>query len=85
MTYNPANDSGKSFSEPKPAEALQPSPAPTSDTPGDAGNADPELLLGAAAMSDLHLSGSDPRMFPGIYTRGQRSGSFKNLSGAAEE
>lgn len=35
-------------------------------------------------MADLHLSGSDPRMFPGVFTRGHRSGSFRNLAQAAE-
>ncbi len=37
------------------------------------------------AMADLHLSGSDPRMFPGILTREQRSGSLKNLAHAYEK
>ncbi|KAF4461498.1 AMP deaminase [Fusarium albosuccineum] len=36
------------------------------------------------AMADLHLSGSDPRMFPGIFTRGHRTGSFRNLGQANE-
>ncbi|KAJ4224216.1 AMP deaminase [Fusarium solani] len=36
------------------------------------------------AMADLHLSGSDPRMFPGIFTRGHRTGSLRNLGQAAE-
>lgn len=31
------------------------------------------------AMADLHLSGSDPRLFPGIFTREHRSGSLRNL------
>ncbi|KAH7326771.1 hypothetical protein B0I35DRAFT_423570 [Stachybotrys elegans] len=31
-------------------------------------------------MGDLHLSGSDPRMFPGILTRGQRTNSLRNLA-----
>lgn len=35
-------------------------------------------------MADLHLSGSDPRMFPGILTRGQRTNSFRSLGTAAE-
>ncbi|KAM5356350.1 hypothetical protein ACJ41O_002996 [Fusarium nematophilum] len=34
------------------------------------------------AMADLHLSGSDPRMFPGIFTRGHRTGSWRNLGQA---
>ena len=37
------------------------------------------------AMADLHLSGSDPRMFPGILTREQRSGSLKNLAHADDK
>ena len=37
------------------------------------------------ALADLHLSGSDPRMFPGIFTRGHRSGSSRNLAQAAED
>lgn len=36
-------------------------------------------------MADMHLSGSDPMMFPGIFTRGHRTGSFRNLGQAAEE
>ncbi|KJZ71196.1 hypothetical protein HIM_09402 [Hirsutella minnesotensis 3608] len=36
----------------------------------------------ADAMADLHLSGSDPRMFPGILTRDQRTGSLRNLTQA---
>ena len=36
------------------------------------------------AMADMHLSGSDPRMFPGILTRDHRSGSLRNLAQAAE-
>ncbi|KAF4968213.1 hypothetical protein FZEAL_10422 [Fusarium zealandicum] len=36
------------------------------------------------AMADLHLSGSDPRMFPGVFTRGHRTGSFRNLGQANE-
>lgn len=36
------------------------------------------------AMADLHLSGSDPRMFPGIFTRDQRSGSLRNLAQAGD-
>ena len=35
-------------------------------------------------LADPHLSGTDPRMFPGILTRGQRSGSFRTL-GQAED
>lgn len=35
-----------------------------------------------SAMADLHLSGSDPRMFPGILTRDHRSGSLRNLAQA---
>lgn len=34
------------------------------------------------AMADLHLSGSDPRMFPGIFTRAHQSGSLRNLAQA---
>lgn len=30
------------------------------------------------AMADLHLSGSDPRLFPGIFTRDHRSGGLRN-------
>ncbi|KAF4509715.1 hypothetical protein G6O67_003857 [Ophiocordyceps sinensis] len=36
------------------------------------------------AMADLHLSGSDPRMFPGILTRDHRSGSLRNLAQAED-
>ncbi|KAM3502364.1 hypothetical protein MY11210_009089 [Beauveria gryllotalpidicola] len=32
------------------------------------------------SATDLHLSGSDPRLFPGILAREHRSGSLKNLS-----
>lgn len=33
-------------------------------------------------MADLHLSGSDPRIFPGVFTRGHRSGSSRTLNQA---
>ena len=32
------------------------------------------------AMADLHISGSDPRLFPGIFTRDHRSDSLRNLT-----
>lgn len=37
------------------------------------------------AMADLHLSGSDPRMFPGIFTRDHHSGNSRNLGQAEDE
>ena len=37
------------------------------------------------AMADHHLSGSDPRMFPGIFTRGHRTGSMRNLAQAGDD
>lgn len=41
-----------------------------------------------AMMADLHLSGSDPRLFPGIFTRDHASGSLRAATntdaGAAE-
>ncbi|KAF5231574.1 hypothetical protein FAUST_9210 [Fusarium austroamericanum] len=37
------------------------------------------------AMADHHLSGSDPRMFPGIFTRGHRTGSMRNLAQASDD
>lgn len=37
-----------------------------------------------STMSNAHLSGSDPMMFPGIFTRGHRSGSIRDLSSAGE-
>ncbi|KAM0242506.1 hypothetical protein ACHAPO_000927 [Fusarium lateritium] len=36
-------------------------------------------------MADHHLSGSDPRMFPGIFTRGHRTGSMRNLAQASDD
>jgi AMP deaminase len=36
-------------------------------------------------MADHHLSGSDPRMFPGIFTRGHRTGSIRNLAQASDD
>jgi AMP deaminase len=36
-------------------------------------------------MADMHLSGSDPRIFPGILTRGQRTNSLRNLAQAENE
>lgn len=44
--------------------------------------ATPGLERLPGAMADLHLSGSDPRMFPGILTRDHRSGSLRNLTQA---
>lgn len=44
-----------------------------------------EAAWPSEAMADLHLSGSDPRMFPGIFTRGHRTGSSRNLEQLAEE
>lgn len=38
----------------------------------------------ADSSANLHLSGSDPRLFPGILTREHRSGSLKNVSHANE-
>lgn len=35
-------------------------------------------------MAGPHLSGSDPRMFPGVLTREHRSGSSRNLAQADE-
>lgn len=29
------------------------------------------------AMASLHLSGSEPKVFPGVFTRGNRSGSLR--------
>lgn len=40
--------------------------------------------VGQEAMADLHLSGSDPRLFPGIFMRDHRSGSLRNLNQADE-
>ncbi|TWU73976.1 AMP deaminase [Metarhizium rileyi] len=37
-----------------------------------------------SAMADLHLSGSDPMLFPGIFTRDHRSESLRNLNQADE-
>jgi hypothetical protein len=31
-------------------------------------------------LADMHLSAGDPRMFPGILTRGQRTNSLRNLA-----
>ncbi|PFH58937.1 hypothetical protein XA68_13026 [Ophiocordyceps unilateralis] len=39
---------------------------------------EPERL--SEHMSDLHLSGIDPKLFPGILTREHRSGSLRNLA-----
>lgn len=38
-----------------------------------------------AAGADPHLSGGDPRMFPGVLTRGHRTNSLRNLGGQPEE
>ncbi|KAK2609047.1 AMP deaminase [Conoideocrella luteorostrata] len=38
-----------------------------------------DSAMHSQAMADLHLSGSDPRLFPGIFTRDHRSGSLRNL------
>ncbi|CEJ90215.1 Putative AMP deaminase 3 [[Torrubiella] hemipterigena] len=87
VTYDPSNDGisrGPADNTPSgPHQNLATAPANLAHV--ESSNADPELLLGAAAMSNLHLSGSDPRMFPGIYTRGQRNGSFKNLDSFAKD
>jgi hypothetical protein len=39
-----------------------------------------EANWAANALPDPHMSGSDPRMFPGIVTRSNRSGSMRNLA-----
>lgn len=87
MTYDPSNDGisrGPADNTPSgPHQKI--ATAPANLVHAETSNADPELLLGAAAMSNLHLSGSDPRMFPGIYTRGQRNGSFKSLDSFAKD
>ncbi|KAG5985227.1 hypothetical protein E4U55_000050 [Claviceps digitariae] len=36
------------------------------------------------SMADLHLSGSDPRLFPGIFTRDHRSVNLRNLDDGVE-
>lgn len=35
-------------------------------------------------IADLHLSGSDPRMFPGIFSRSHRTNSLRNLAQGEE-
>lgn len=37
------------------------------------------------SAADLHLSGSDPRLFPGILAREHRSGSLKSLGQTHEK
>ncbi|KAJ6786882.1 hypothetical protein PWT90_00023 [Aphanocladium album] len=37
------------------------------------------------STADLHLSGSDPRLFPGLLAREHRSGSLKNLAQAQDK
>lgn len=37
------------------------------------------------SAADLHLSGSDPRLFPGILAREHRNGSLKGLSQTNEK
>ncbi|KHN98596.1 AMP deaminase [Metarhizium album ARSEF 1941] len=39
---------------------------------------------GPDAMVDVHLSGSDPRLFPGIFTRDHRTESLRSLQQAGE-
>ncbi|KAI5462934.1 hypothetical protein BGZ63DRAFT_422345 [Mariannaea sp. PMI_226] len=46
------------------------------------GLASREQAWSSDGMADLHLSGSDPRIFPGVFTRGQRTGSSRNLGQA---
>ncbi|KAG8409475.1 AMP deaminase [Metarhizium acridum] len=48
------------------------------------GEASRDSGRGPDAMADLHLSGSDPRLFPGIFTRDHRSESLRNLQHADE-
>ncbi|RCI09030.1 hypothetical protein L249_4912 [Ophiocordyceps polyrhachis-furcata BCC 54312] len=42
---------------------------------------EPERL--SEIMSDVHLSGTDPKLFPGILTREHRSGSLRSLAQAS--
>ncbi|KAH7160103.1 hypothetical protein B0J13DRAFT_121198 [Dactylonectria estremocensis] len=48
------------------------------------GLASREQVWSNDGMADLHLSGSDPRMFPGVFTPGQRVASFRNLGQAID-
>ncbi|KID86362.1 AMP deaminase [Metarhizium guizhouense ARSEF 977] len=48
------------------------------------GEASRDSGRGPHAMADLHLSGSDPRLFPGIFTRDHRSESLRSLQQADE-
>lgn len=65
-------------------------PAPPLESPvltsmgSPAGIASREQVWSNDGMADLHLSGSDPRMFPGVFTPGQRTGSFRNLGQAID-
>ncbi|KAH8735361.1 hypothetical protein BGZ61DRAFT_471817 [Ilyonectria robusta] len=65
-------------------------PAPPLESPvltsmgSPAGIASREQVWSNDGMADLHLSGSDPRMFPGVFTPGQRTGSFRNLGQATD-
>jgi len=85
---NEQNGSGPVAGKAQESSAAQ-WPNSTSATPGYAeasAAASPKSNRDASrvsdAMADLHLSGSDPRMFPGILTRDQRSGSLRNLAQA---
>ncbi|KAK7398322.1 AMP deaminase [Neonectria punicea] len=48
------------------------------------GTAPRDQVWSSDGMADLHLSGSDPRMFPGVFTPAQRTGSFRNLGQASD-
>ncbi|PHH68401.1 hypothetical protein CDD82_593 [Ophiocordyceps australis] len=43
-----------------------------------------ELEQPTEALANLHLSGSDPKIFPGIFTRDHRSSSLRNLAQAEQ-
>lgn len=43
-----------------------------------------DVTRASDAMADLHLSGSDLRMFPGILTRDHQSVNFRTLAQAGE-
>ncbi|KAJ6445524.1 AMP deaminase [Purpureocillium lavendulum] len=85
VTFDLGSDQNGSGAVPsaKAQESTVPWPNPMSTIPGygeasvaasPKSNRDPTRV--SDAMADLHLSGSDPRMFPGILTRDQRSGSL---------
>jgi AMP deaminase len=75
------------YSAPKPAappgEHAASFAAPRKGPAGE-GLSKAQTWAAPAVVADPHLSGDDPKMFPGVLTRGRRKNSLRNLTAAED-